>query len=198
MRKPRGRPKSDPQIVLDTLTRACARACRAHGFAEARVDGIAADAGVAKAVLFRIAGSKDALIAATLARASAAMREALTCSPRPRVILERALASARAEPDLFFVLFQTARGHPQHHAAYDAMAALTIERLLNIPYGARVSRATAHQQRTAQAMTALLHEGLRAHVLSARPKDDPLFLDWAETMVEAWAAGVRPRGDRLR
>jgi AcrR family transcriptional regulator len=187
MRKPRGRPKSDPDLVLDALTRACAVICRAHGFAEARVDDIAAAAGVAKAILFRVAGSKDALIAATLDRASAMMREALTCSPRPRVILERALAAARGEPALFFLLFQSARGHPHHHHAYDAMAALTAERLLNIPFGARVSRASAHQRRTAQAMTALLHEGLRAHVSAARPRDDAQFLDWAEAMVAAWA-----------
>jgi AcrR family transcriptional regulator len=189
--KPRGRPKSDPTLVLDALTRACATTCRLHGFAEARVDDIAATAGVAKAIMFRIAGSKDALIAETLNRASAMMREALTCSPRPRVILERALAAARAEHALFFLLFETARGHPQHHHAYDAMVALTAERLLNIPYGARVSRASAHERRTAQAMTALLHEGLRAHAVAARPKEDAAFLDWAEAMVAAWAGAIR-------
>jgi AcrR family transcriptional regulator len=148
---------------------------------------IAGDAGVAKAVMFRTAVSKQRLIDSTLARAATGMRIALTCSPQPIVILERALAFARTEKDLFLLLFETARGHPKYGGRYAEMAALTSERLLNIPYGVETAAATPHQIRTAAAMTALLHEGLTNQIVTAAPREDDQFLAWADAMLAAWA-----------
>jgi AcrR family transcriptional regulator len=153
------------------------------------MEDVALETGLAKPVIYRLGGGRQTLIDAALSLSSEHMRTALVCWPYPREVVGRALAFARAEPDLFLFLMAHARGSPATAQAYGEILDMTARQLLVLVWQGR-GRAPACKVRAAFAFGALLHEAMIQQA-RAKSRADERFLDWCETMIQAWASATK-------
>lgn len=181
----RGRPPIDQASRRAALLLAAARACNRDGLDAVRMEDIGNAAGLSKIPLYRQFENKDALIEAMLEDAYQRMAGAIEHGAKIRPCLSGVLAAAREAPELFQVLLRTSRDHPRFGAKHQATVQMIADAVL-APLIAGGGTDSAFSRRSAEALAAMLHTATMTHVLQAPPKEDEVFLDWADDLATAW------------
>lgn len=199
MRRAR-KPEARPDEILD----AALRVFDSHGFDAARMEDVAAEAGLSKAGVYLYFDSKTALLRALIRRTIAPMAQrAMTLAeagagdpPGALRAIAVVLAGALGDPRLFAVprlVIGVASRFPDIAETYRDEVVTPARQALRRLFEAGMARGVFAPGDPDQAVRAfagpLLFEALRRHVL----RDEAPPQDWVATHVEFMLAALAPR-----
>lgn len=164
----------------DELLRAATEVFFAHGLRDGTMDHVAAQAGVAKVILYRHFTSKEDLIHEILSRAAGRLLQVDRQSwDGYDSSARRALSAAREDPQAFLLLQRDARFDPVFSVHCHSVRCAIADRLdaafrtLNLD-----PRLCRH---SAEAITHYFLDAIANWVATGEPADDELFLRWLAT-----------------
>jgi AcrR family transcriptional regulator len=176
-------PPAAPRVLLPradraaSILRGAATAFARAGFAATSMEDVAAASGITKLIVYRHFESKEELYRAVLRQVSDRLAEEFAGaleSERPGGVGARAmLATARADPDGFVLLWRHAAREPQFadYAAAQRAQAVAVARSLRGPEGDEVWERWA-----AEAIVSWLVESVLAWIEVGDPTRDEEFL----------------------